>query len=26
MVKPTREQLNIRKMSVEDVPKVFDIE
>ncbi|MCZ2499931.1 ribosomal-protein-alanine N-acetyltransferase, partial [Xylophilus sp. Kf1] len=23
MVKPTREQLNIRKMSVEDVPKVF---
>ncbi|MDI9231380.1 ribosomal protein S18-alanine N-acetyltransferase [Staphylococcus caprae] len=26
MVKPTEEQLNIRKMNVEDVPQVFDIE
>ena len=26
MVRPTEEQLNIRKMSVEDVPQVFDIE
>jgi len=26
LVRPTEEQLNIRKMSVEDVPQVFDIE
>ena len=26
MDKPTKEQLNIRKMSIDDVPSVFDIE